>query len=57
MSTPVKVLRVDIFKKDSPRGIDRIIDYFGNAPRGRVLNLFRGGSGKGPRLRLVPSSR
>jgi hypothetical protein len=55
MSTPGKVIKVDIFKKDSPRGIDRIIDYFGNSPRGRVLDLFRGR--KGPRLRLLPSSR
>ncbi|HKZ05534.1 MAG TPA: hypothetical protein VJU81_08700 [Methylomirabilota bacterium] len=57
MSTPAKVIKVDIFKKDSPRGIDRIIDYFGNSPRGRVLDLFRGGARKTPRLRLLPSSR
>jgi hypothetical protein len=57
MSTHVKVLKVDIFKKDSPRGIDGVIDYFGTAPRGRLISFARARRGKGSRLRLVPFSR
>jgi hypothetical protein len=57
MSTQAKVLRIDIFKKDAPRGIDRVIDYFGGAGRGRLLRFTRSDRTKAPRLRLLPASR
>ena len=56
MSTQVKVLKVDIFKKDTRRHIDRVIDYFGTAPRGQVLSFARARRRKGG-LRLLTAAR
>lgn len=57
MSTHQKVLRFQFFKKDSPRAIDKVIDYFGSALRGRVIDFRRGRRSKPARLRLAPASR
>jgi hypothetical protein len=57
MSTHQKVLRFRFFKKDSPRAIDRVIDYFGSALLGRVIDLGRTRRSRPARLRLAPASR
>ena len=55
MNTQTKVLR--FFKKDSPRAIDKVIDYFGSTLRGRVISLRRGRRSKPARLLLAPAPR
>lgn len=53
MNLHIRLFRVNIFKKDFHRDIDDVIDYFGEAPRGRAISFERGRRGKGSRLRLV----
>jgi hypothetical protein len=48
---------VDIFKKDTRRHIDGVIDYFGLASRGKLLSFDRARRRKVSRLRLLPAAR